>query len=621
MRMATELLAAPGARPAEGVAGSWVARFALPGRRQAEAALEVAGEVPLRAARDGCTVLFDGVLHDEGLRRELGEEAHDAASDAELLLRAYRHAGPGFLDRLRGRFALIVRDEPNARVLCARDPLGIHPLFYAERDGELLLSPSIDALLADARVPGAVDRTVVAGHLCHRWFAPDATYFEAVRRVPPGHVLIADSGGLRSRRFWDPVPPGEPVRWISDHELEHFPDLFAQAVDRCLDLGPAGIFLSGGLDSVSVAAEAVDRAGSRGLPAPQPLSLVFPDAEANEEEVQRGVARALGLPPFLLGFDEALQGKPALVAAVELSARRATPLQSMWTPAYLQLADEGVSRGVRTVLTGTGGDEWLTVTPLLAPDLLRSLDFRGLARVAAAHRRSYRVTATEVWRRLLWKYGTRPLLSAVAGTVLRAIAPWLLRTYRRRVIERGTPSWVAPDAALRAELMRRAQESWPARPQGSYYFHELRESLEHPLVAMEMEEIHENGREAGVRFAAPFLDADLVDFLYRTPLDALNRGGRSKGLVRDHLSTRFPALGFERQKKVTATSFARHLQTTQGRLAWERLGGVQALVELGVVDDAGFRRFFDAATAGRDPDTYYRIWETLSLEAWLRPRL
>ena len=609
--------------PVSEAGASWVVALGVPGRARRELQLAAPdGAVPDTAAADGCEVVFDGVLYDaDDLRRELGLEPGEAAGVAELLLRAYLRWQDGLPERLSGRFALAIRDVVKGRVLCIRDPLGVHPFFYADRGEEILVSTSIDALLADERVPAGVNRAAVADHLLHRWPDVGETYFEAVRRVPPGHVMVGDAAGIRSRRYWDPVPPGEAVRWVSDDEVEQFPDLLDRAVERCLDLGTPGIFLSGGLDSVSVAALATDLASERGLPTPQAMSLIFSDPDAYEEPVQRGVAEALGLPHYMLGIEEAVGEHRLLLAAAELSASRPAPLQTMWAPAYLRLAREGAARGVETILTGTGGDEWLTVTPLVARDMLRHLDFAGLARLAQANSRSFQVPRREIWRRLIWKYGAKEMLRTAAGTILRATAPSLLQAYRRRVVSRDTLPWVAPDPALRAELDERGMAAWSERERpDSYYFRELRESLEHPLVAMEYEEIYENGRDAGVRFAAPFIDPELVNFLYRTPLDVLNRGGRAKGLVRDYLDTRFPELGFRRQKKVAATSYARSVRKEQAAGVWRALGGMQSLAELGVLDAARFERFFfEAAAEGHRKD--YRIWDALALEAWLRARI
>jgi hypothetical protein len=137
---------------------------------------------------------------------------------------------------------------------------------------------------------------------------------------------------------------------------------------------------------------------------------------------------------------------------------------------------------------------------------------------------------------------------------------------------------------------------------------------------MELEEAFENGRSTGTQMLSPFLDADLVDFLYRTPPNLLSQDGRSKGLVRESLARRFPVLGFERQRKVAGTTYARFVMRGQTRKAWQEMGGAPALAELGVVDADVFERcVVEASEAGYLED--FRVWNTLNLEAWLRSRL
>src|SRR5918994_974663 len=135
------------------------------------------------------TLIFDGVLHDrdELLRRFPG--ASPDAADAELVLRGLRHFGFGWLKELRGSFAVAVHDADRDELRLARDPLGAHALFYARTSSGLFISPSTDALAREPAVPGTVNRALLADNLCRRWSVPGETYYAALRRGPPGHIL------------------------------------------------------------------------------------------------------------------------------------------------------------------------------------------------------------------------------------------------------------------------------------------------------------------------------------------------------------------------------------------------------------------------------------------------
>ena len=596
--------------------GTWVGRLA-PNRMPA---LGLLGDTASAShAHAGSHVaLFDGVLYNRAeLLATLGEPPE--TPDAALVLSAYRRWGVEVLDKLKGLFALAIWDGDAGRALLAHDPFAMYPLFYAEAGDQLLFSSSIDSLLACDGVSKTVDRAVLADHLCHRWPNREATYFEAVRRIPPCHALIVERGTRRLHRYWDPAPPGEPVDWVREDELDRFGELFDQAVSRALDLGPVGIFLSGGFDSVSVAAVAADNCRKQGMPAPLALSVAFPHPDCNEEDVQRAVARTLGLDQLMQDMGDAVQPHGLLKASCLLQEGRSQPMLSYFAPPYLQLAHAAKARGYNAVLTGGGGDEWLCVTPLVAADLIRRGDIRGLIRHARSMQRSFNLPARAVWKNALWVFGMRQLLGAATGSALRRVAPGRLDAHRRGIVRGQVHDWVAPDGGLRDQMEQRNVEGWPERPTDGWYLHDLRNGLDHAVTAMEMEEFFENTRITGVRTLCPFMDPDLVDFLYRVPPELLDRGGRAKGLVRHEIARRFPGLGFERQKKLTAVSYSRSVVLKDGEQAW-RESGAPALAELGVIDEKAFEQKLQAILAGSDEGVFH-VSDVLNLEAWTRTRI
>ena len=600
----------------------WTARFG-----GSPPALSVATRPPAAGARlvtaDGLALLFDGVLYErERLARELGEPA---GAEAELVLRSWLRFGPAGLKELRGCFALALHDLARGELFLARDPLGAHPLFYAPTSEGLFLSPSTNALAREPAVSGKVNRALLADNFCRRWPVPEETYYEQVKRVPSGHVVRVGAGSPEAWRYWDPSPPGEPVDWADDEQVEHFDDLLDQAVDRCLSQGPAGIYLSGGLDSVSVAAVARDRTALHGLPTPHALSLAFPEPESNEVDIQRAVASKLDLPQTFVSIEDAAGSDGLLRTVLELGSARGAPIIGCWLPGYRRLGLEAKAAGCQTIMTGAGGDEWLGITFYLAADLIKRLDLPGLFRLGRMARRSFTVaTRVAITRNLLWSFGLRPILRAQAIRALRPVAPGLIARRRRRRTAAAMPDWVAPDGELRELMLTRAEEGmanleWERS--GSFYLQQGRISLDHAIVSMELEEVFQNGSHLGVRMMQPYWDPDLVDLLYRIPPEALTRGGRAKGLVRDTLARRFPNLGLENQKKVIATRYFTSLMVGEGRAIWDEMGGPQGLIELGILDGKRIEAAAKALFAKADARAANRIWNILNLEAWVRPRI
>lgn len=600
-----------------------------------------AGDLPSCAANEGGTsgALFDGLLYNRAeLSLQLFGSSASAASNADVVLEGYGRWGQEILERIRGVFALIIWDGDRDILLCARDPVGFYPLFYAEVGHEFFFSTSIDALLAHPDVPDKVSLPIAANYLRHVYPSTEETFMEKIRRVPSGNFMRVAHGSREIKRYWDPFPSGAGVEWVGEDEVARFDFLMNQAVTRCLDLGPAGIFLSGGLDSVTVAAVAAERSRDRGMPDPLGLSLLFPHPECNEETTQKAVAKALGLQHIMVSVDEASGPLGLILGAIMMSSTWPTPLQSVWNPLYYRLALDGKRRGCRVILTGGGGDEWLTVDPLYAADLFREMNLPGLLRLLNSFQRSYHLSLAPLVRSVLWNNGVMPLLSETwAWSPLREpIRKWMWKhlpeTMRRRRLRLGQrykaslPPWLLPDEAVRLEADRHTEQNskvelTAGRKEGGFYLRMARRFIDHPLLTIELEESFETSRRTGVPLFMPFWDRDLIDLLYRIPPDLLNRGGRSKGLVREMLARRFPDLGFERQKKAFSLNFFTSRMLREARAAWKAIGGAPTLDVLGLIDAGLFEStLLGFGTDGKVQDAQW-IWDVLNMEMWLRGRL
>lgn len=531
---------------------------------------------PLTVASDGTVATaFVGWLAN---RQELQAERKLPAlpSEAALVLRLYLDAGVDALVQLRGSFAVVVWDGDRDALVAAPDPMGAHSLFWARTSSGIVLSDSTRTLLRRCGVSRELNRLALADTLRQRHPDLHETYFAAIRRVAGGHALTADPQGTRVGRIWHPTL--EPGANASATALDEFEEHFARAVRRCFDLGPVGIWLSGGLDSVSVSTLARDLAPEADRPPPLALCLGFPDPGVNEQDVQRSVAGQLGLPMVMLGLDEAVAPRTTMEAALDLAETWPVPLMSPWLAAYMALGRAGGERGCRAVLTGSGGDEWLGVSAYLAADLMARGDIGSLAALAASGRRSFHMSLPKTFYYYLWFYGARRLIGRrLLPTYAHAYVEWR----DRRQLRLSTPDWLVPDPELRDLADARLVTPPPTR---SFYVDEVMQSYDYPMAAMEHEEFFEAGRRIGMPIVAPFLDPDLVDLLHGLSPDVLNQGGRSKGLVRLMLDRRFPDLQFRQQKKVEASTTLERLMADQAPRVLERVGRASALEGLGIVD-------------------------------------
>jgi asparagine synthase (glutamine-hydrolysing) len=564
----------------------------------------------LRIAEDlRFVVVFSGLLTNV---REL--EASASQEDAaRVVLHLVRAHGREAFAALRGPFAVIVWDRDAGTLLVARDQIGLEPIFYARCGASgWLLSASPDALAAHPAVSRDADAVAMSEWLCGWFPAVEDTAYRDVKRVPPASVVTLPEAKVY--RYWDPFDERQPTKWLREEELEQFEPLLRRAVSRGTQGAAPAIFLSGGVDSISVAVTAADQASRANRPLA--LSLVFPDEASNEETVQKGVARQLGIDQILLPFAEAVGPRGLLAEALAVSATWPQPMWNIWSPAYMALARLAASHDRRVILTGRGGDEWLTISPYVLADQLKRGDLAGMWRFLRMRRRSNDLVGLKPAVRLVWLAADRPLASAAFD----AMAPKLWHQRRRRRLLAERPEWVAPDPAIRRAMDDRL-DRWidPARPAGGFYQREGRTSVRHPAVTHDMEETQEFGRRHGARVMHPFWDVDLIEMLHRVPPALLMADGRSKSLLRRGLSERLPGLGLERRGKISAGHVFRGVMEREAPEALRTLGGVRTLAAMGAVRTADKR--FEQPQMGRGAArSAGRLWTLINLETWARRR-
>lgn len=188
----------------------------------------------------------------------------DDLPDALLCVHAYAAWGDGFLDRLAGDYSLVLWDDDRRQLICARDQLGVRPLFYAKRKNAWFVSDSLACIASQPGIDKQLDDYWIADFLVSghsREF--ERTVYRHIKRLPPAHVLKISAEGGAARRYWR-LDLKEPI-FFRDRRLygERFRELLSSSIRDRLPIGKLGISLSGGLDSTTLAACAADVVGDR----------------------------------------------------------------------------------------------------------------------------------------------------------------------------------------------------------------------------------------------------------------------------------------------------------------------------------------------------------------------
>jgi asparagine synthase (glutamine-hydrolysing) len=167
-----------------------------------------------------------------------------------VIVQGYREWGDGVLGRLNGMFGLAIWDGPRRRLLVARDPMGIKPVYYAVRDGRLVFGSEIRPVLVGLGERRSVDLEGLNLFLRYRYTPSPLTMFRGIRKLAAGEMLVVENGGAKTSRWYAYSPEPFPAEPGPDEARETLLDLYKRAVKRHLisDV-PVGLLLSGGMDS------------------------------------------------------------------------------------------------------------------------------------------------------------------------------------------------------------------------------------------------------------------------------------------------------------------------------------------------------------------------------------
>jgi asparagine synthase (glutamine-hydrolysing) len=505
------------------------------------------------------------------LRIALGARAGEL-DDLGLILAAYRRWGGSAVERLRGDFSIAIWDRRERAVIAARDGLGVRPLYFAEVSGGVIVSNVLNAIRAYPRVDARLNDSAVASFLHLGWNADlTTTTFASIRRLAPGTELRREQGRgeLAIRRHWT-MPDPEPVEFARDEEYaERYRDLLGRAVADRVDPRGTMLFLSGGMDSTTIAVSA-----KRMMPDARVSAFTWRAAGVEDEMESRlagEVASRWGMPHQI-----------AHEAPIEALAPHPVTPEPVSEPELARLSSLiGVAArtaGTRVAIEGEDGDA-LFSPPSLAAMLRREPAHRVFARAVWFALRAGRKPYLGTWmaRRLGWMAPLRPDPPPVW------LVPRLHSLAELAIYEDGSPTRARPEAAH--SLTR---SIW----QG------LHDTYNPAVTGLDLE------------YRWPLLDTRLIEFVFAIPAIPWCQG---KHLPRRAFARDLPPTVTARKKTRMPGYLHALVHDWQGRAMAGRpsLGPVAAAY----VDPKGLQR----ALAHRgDPDVVIAAWRALQLDAWAR---
>ncbi len=461
------------------------------------------GTQPITDEATGVSIVCNGELYDDvALRERLQAGGHrfTSRSDTEVMLRLYLEYGLDFTEHLRGEFAFVLWDPRTRELIAGRDPAGIKPLFYSDRDGVLLIGSELKAILAHPDSHRGLDPAYFLGNLAG---SPDpvVSMFRHIHAVPPGHLMRFGDEETATRRWWEPNRGTPRFEGSPDDAAAALRPLLRQAVVRRLRADvEVGVYLSGGLDSTAVACLMAE-AGAR----PVAFHLSFGDSPLDESDATRRTADALGLDLHICEWSTR-----AAVEHLESTIDHTEgAFGNLHAVAKSLLSRRARAEGITVTLTGEGSDEAFAGYPHFKLEAIaRAFDARHPDRRAwlRAFEHQERGSRGQVWARdAFWRHRARPyghvdsMWSAAAA--MGRLAPWLLR-----LSELGAPP---EDRGAEAMLRRHP----PAREAHHPPITVSRRKFLDSLASFVLPNLGDRPEMAhGVEGRTPLLDQDVLDF-------------------------------------------------------------------------------------------------------------
>jgi asparagine synthase (glutamine-hydrolysing) len=550
---------------------------------------ESRGEKQPQTCGSGTVITFDGRLDNRAeLARHLAHAVSGRSSDAEIVAAAHEEWGKSCFARLTGDWALAVWNPQERSLLLAKDPIGVRPLYYWLDPLSATWSTILDPLVVLAGCRLELCREYIAGWLGF-FPATHLTPYAGIHSVPPSSFVLIRPGRSEARKYWD-FDPGTRIRYQTDGAYEeHFLGVFGQSVRRRLrSERPVLAELSGGMDSSSIVCVAdaiLERTG--GMLRLDTVSY-YDDSEPNWNErpyftkVEEKRGRA--------GWHIDAGAEPAF--DFDGDYRIAAPGSgSTGKPAAREFASCIAAGGHRVVLSGIGGDEVTGGSPNPAPELMDLLTHGQFARLA--HQlKCWALEKRRPWFHLLFE-AVREFLPAPQR---ERPASWLAESFA-----------ISQRKALAGYASRiRLQSGLPSFQQDLSTIDAVRRQV--ASIPLPDDPLRE------VRY--PFLDRDLLEFLFAIPREQLVRPGERRSLLRRSMRSLVPDEILNRRRKAYV---ARSPLAAISR-EWVKIAEAtrhMTAASLGIVDEGRLRAALDRARRGESVPAV-TLMRTLGMEFWLK---
>jgi len=343
--------------------GEWFSgdgHVALGHRRLAIIDLDSTSNQPMRSADDRLVIVFNGEIYNyQELRARLIAQGYrfKTGSDTEVLINCYAKWGTQMFSQLRGMYAFAIWDSAERKMLLARDPYGIKPLYFSNDGTKIRFASQVKAILAGGAVSAAPDAAGIAGFLMMGSVPEPYTTHRAIRSLPAGHHVIVDENGVGDavahfsvQNIWREAAEN-PVCLTAESHQKVVSDALRDSVRQHLVADvPIAAFLSAGIDSGAIVG-LMKEAGAADI---QGITLGFKEFQGqhnDETPLANELADRYNCRHQICWIEDEQVGRdlPRILKAMDQPS-----VDGVNTWLVSKAASEA---GLKVVLSGVGGDE------------------------------------------------------------------------------------------------------------------------------------------------------------------------------------------------------------------------------------------------------------------------
>ena len=563
------------------------------------------GHQPLANEDKTIWLIFNGEIYNfQDLRKELVGQGHrfSTQTDTEVMIHLYEEKGEDFLNDLNGMFALALWDEKERKLILARDRLGQKPLYYSLTGQTLVFGSELKSLLEHPQIKRELDLNSLAKYLIYEYVPVPQSIFKNIHKLGPGEYLIYQAGRLEIKKYWDIAfnsLGSDPLEGLTLFERR-----FEEAVRiRLISDVPLGVFLSGGIDSTSIAYYAQKNSSAK----IKTFSIGFTDKSFDESDYARQAAKFLGSEHY----EQILEPKDCLDLIPQITDFLDEPMaDASIIPTYL--LSKFTREKVTVALSGDGGDELLMGYPTFQ-----------------AHKLAKLYQYLPLWLR---EKIIRPLVNHLPASLDNISFDFKLKKfvsgfeYQSEI--RNQP-WLGSFAPEQLEKLLTSEIQQEIGKEN--YFEDIenylkiikKESLENRLIYLYLKNYLQDdiltktdraSMAIGLEARAPFLDYTLVDFINSLPNNYKLHGWQTKYIFKQLMKDKLPKNIVERSKKGFGIPVAKWIKNELKDFTLELLGKSR-IKKQGIFNYSYIKQLLDEHFSNHK-DNRKLIWTLMIFQMW-----